>query len=71
MTSTPTSNPPLTVSASCPTLNPPKSGGFVEVQVVYTFQFNPLFQNRLQGITDVSFMNPTTQVTTTARAYVE
>jgi Flp pilus assembly protein TadG len=67
LTSTPTANPPL---SAC-TLNQPNSSGFVEVQVSYTFQFNPLFQNRLSGITDVSFMNPTALVTTTARAYVE
>jgi len=57
-------------SATC-TLGPPPQRGFVEVQVAYTFQFNPLFQNRLAGVVDVSFMRPTAQVTTTARAYVE
>jgi Flp pilus assembly protein TadG len=67
LTSTPTANPPL---SSC-TLSQPSSSGFVEVQVSYTFQFNPLFQNRLSGVTDVSFMNPTALVTTTARVYVE
>jgi hypothetical protein len=67
MTSSPTSNPPLT---TC-TLTQPSSGGFVEVQVTYSFQFNPLFQNRLAGVVDVSFMRPSAQVTTTARAYVE
>ncbi|HEV7665304.1 MAG TPA: TadE/TadG family type IV pilus assembly protein [Chloroflexota bacterium] len=67
MTSTPTANPPL---SGC-TLNQPSSGGFVEVQVTYTFQFNPLFQNRLAGVTDVWFMRPTAQVTSTSRAYVE
>jgi Flp pilus assembly protein TadG len=57
-------------TASC-TLNAPSRGGFVEVRVDYTFQFNPLFQNRLSGVVDVSFMRPSTLVTTTARAYVE
>ena len=57
-------------SASC-TLPTPPRGGFVEVQVDYTFQFNPLFQNRLSGVVDVSFMRPTARVTTTARAFVE
>ena len=67
MTSTPTSSDAL---ASC-TLYQPPSAGFVEVQVAYTFQFNPLFQNRLSGVIDVSFMNPTVQLNTTARSYVE
>jgi len=57
-------------AATCP-LSPPPQHGFVEVQVAYTFQFNPLFQNRLSGVVDVSFMRPTAQVTTTARAYIE
>lgn len=67
MTSTPTSSAPL---SSC-TLTQPPNAGFVEVQVAYTFQFNPLFQNRLSGVIDVSFMNPTIQLTTTSRSYVE
>jgi Flp pilus assembly protein TadG len=50
---------------------PPSRGGFIEVQVDYTFQFNPMFQNRLAGVVDVSFMRPTAQLTTTARAFVE
>ena len=58
-------------AATCTLTAPPSRGGFVEVQVNYTFQFNPLFQNRLQGVTDASFMRPTALVTTTARAYVE
>ena len=57
-------------TTSC-NLTKPSPGGFVEVQVNYTFSFNPLFQNRLAGIIDVSFMRAATQVTTTARAYVE
>jgi Flp pilus assembly protein TadG len=67
MTSTPTANPAL---SGC-TLNPPTNGGFVEVQTVYVFQFNPLFQNKVEGVIDVWFMRPTATVTTTARAYVE
>jgi Flp pilus assembly protein TadG len=57
-------------TASC-TLPKPKQGGFIEVQVTYTFQFNPLFQTRVDGVIDVSFMRPTALVTTTSRAYVE
>jgi Flp pilus assembly protein TadG len=68
MTSTPTSSPPL--ATSC-TFSAPPSGGFVEVQVSYTFQFAPLFQDKVAGVIDVSFMRPTALVTTTARAYAE
>ena len=49
----------------------PKPSGYVEVQVTYTFQFNPLFQTRLDGIIDVSFLRPTALLATTSRAYVE
>jgi Flp pilus assembly protein TadG len=61
----------LPMTSWCSTFGPPPQGGFVQVQVTYTFQFNPLFQNRLAGVVDVSFMRPSAQVTTTARAYVE
>jgi Flp pilus assembly protein TadG len=61
----------LPLQASACTLPQPTPGGFVEVQVSYTFQFNPLFQTRVNGIIDVSFMRPTAVVTTISRAYVE
>jgi Flp pilus assembly protein TadG len=57
-------------SLSC-TLTQPGQGGFVEVTTTYTFNFNPLFQNRLEGVIDVSFMRPTALITTTSRAYAE
>lgn len=60
---------PLT-TASC-TVPQPQPNGFVEVQVSYTFQFNPLFQTRLDNVIDVSFMRPTALVTTVSRSYVE
>jgi Flp pilus assembly protein TadG len=60
----------LPLSASC-ALPTPTQGGFVQVNVAYTFQFNPLFQTRLDGIVDVSFMRPTAVLTTQSRAYVE
>lgn len=60
----------MPLSSSCP-IPQPKPGGFVEVQVSYTFHFNPLFQTRLDGVIDTSFMRPTALVTTTSRAYVE
>jgi Flp pilus assembly protein TadG len=73
-TTTPTSKTcPLPLSTSTcdlSTVKPPQ-GGFVEVTVNYTFQFNPLFQNRLAGVIDVSFMRPTAAVTTTSRAYAD
>jgi Flp pilus assembly protein TadG len=61
----------LPLSTTSCTLPKPKQGGFIEVQVTYTFQFNPLFQTRLDNIIDVSFMRPTALLTTTSRAYVE
>jgi Flp pilus assembly protein TadG len=61
----------MPLSTSTCTLPQPKPGGFVEVQVAYTFQFNPLFQTRLDGVIDVWFMRPTAAVTTISRAYVE
>jgi len=45
--------------------------GFVQADVGYNFQFNPLFQNRLSGVVDVSFMRPTSLVTTSVRTYAE
>jgi Flp pilus assembly protein TadG len=47
------------------------SDGWVQVDVAYTFQFNPLFQNRLSGVVDVSFMRPSTLLTTSVRTYAE
>ena len=61
----------LLLSAATCTLPQPKAGGFLQVQVAYTFQFNPLFQNRLSNVVDVSLMQPTAAVTTTSRAYTE
>jgi Flp pilus assembly protein TadG len=77
-TTTPTSKscplplraPPGTGTCDLSTVKPPQ-GGFVEVTVNYTFQFNPLFQNRLAGVIDVSFMRPTASVTTTSRAFAD
>jgi Flp pilus assembly protein TadG len=45
--------------------------GFIQVDVDYTFNFNPLFQNQVEGVIDVSFMRPSSQVTTTVRTYAE
>jgi Flp pilus assembly protein TadG len=45
--------------------------GTIQVDARYTFQFNPLFQTRLDGITDVSFMRPSSLLSTTVRTYAE
>jgi Flp pilus assembly protein TadG len=45
--------------------------GLIQTDIRYTFQFNPLFQNRLAGVIDVSFMRPSSQITTTVRTYAE
>ncbi len=47
------------------------SDGFVQADVGYNFQFNPLFQNRLTGVVDVSFMRLASLVTTSVRTYAE
>jgi hypothetical protein len=68
---------PLTASCGLPSFNPSSTpqnwftNGFVQVNLGYTFQFNPLFQNRLAGLVDVSFMRPSTRVTTSVRTYAE
>lgn len=53
---------------------PTRSGfhdGWVDVSATYVFQFNPLFQNRLAGVIDVSLMQPISTLTTTVRTYIE
>jgi Flp pilus assembly protein TadG len=64
---------PLTANCAFPSsLNRSQNtDGSIQVDVRYTFQFNPLFQTRLDGITDISFMRPSTLVTTTVRTYAE
>jgi Flp pilus assembly protein TadG len=64
---------PFTTNCVLPTgLNRSQNtDGSIQVDVRYTFQFNPLFQTRLDGIIDVSFMRPSTLLTTTVRTYAE
>jgi hypothetical protein len=50
---------------------PGLSDGSIQVDLRYNFQFNPLFQTRLDGVVDVSFMRPSTLITTTVRTYAE
>jgi Flp pilus assembly protein TadG len=46
-------------------------GGTVEIVASYQFTFSPLFQNRLTGMIDASFMQQFAVLKTTARAYIE
>lgn len=43
-------------------------GGYVQIDLSYTFTFNPLFQT---SVTYVSFLRPFTVLTTSERAYLE
>ncbi|HLZ25761.1 MAG TPA: TadE family protein [Chloroflexota bacterium] len=61
---------PLTYACAVPDRRQ-LSGGFVDVLVTNQFAFNPLFENRLTGIVDASFMQQWATLSTTARAYVE
>jgi Flp pilus assembly protein TadG len=47
------------------------TNGSIQVDLRYTFQFNPLFQNRLGNVVDVSFMRAATQLSTSVRTYAE
>jgi hypothetical protein len=47
------------------------AGGMVEVDTSYTFHYNPLFQNRLGGVVDASFMRQFSVLTTTTRTTSE
>ena len=59
---------PMTASCALDNLNLRDGGGStIEVDTSYTFHYSPLFQNRLTGIIDVSFMLPFTVLTTTTR----
>jgi Flp pilus assembly protein TadG len=63
---------PLPLQTGCaPSLPTSSAAGFVQVDVTYTFNFNPLFQNRLEGVVDASFMRPVSVLTTSARSYLE
>lgn len=63
---------PLPLQTTCaPSLPASGGGGLVQVDVTYTFNFNPLFQNRLAGTVDASFMRPVSVLATSARTYLE
>jgi len=61
---------PLPMTTSCALSNLSMwdgGGGIVEVDTSYTFHYSPLFENKLSGIVNVSFMRPLTVLTTTTR----
>ncbi len=61
---------PLPMTTSCSLTNLSMwdgGGGIVEVDTSYTFHYSPLFENKLSGIVNVSFMRPLTVLTTTTR----
>jgi Flp pilus assembly protein TadG len=64
---------PFTTNCAFPTglTRTQNTDGWIQTDVHYTFQFNPLFQTRLDGIIDVSFMRPSTLLTTSVRTYAE
>ncbi len=65
---------PMPVTTSCALGNLyiwDGGGGMVEVDTSYTFHYNPLFQNKLTGVIDVSFMRSISVLTTTTRTTSE
>jgi Flp pilus assembly protein TadG len=68
--STVTCSLPLQASCTLPARTS-AAGGFVQVDVIYRFTFNPLFQNQLAGVVDVWFGRPFSALTTSAWAYLE
>jgi hypothetical protein len=63
---------PLTYASCSPNIPTPRlSGGYVEIIATNHYMFSPLFQNRLTGIIDASFMQQLATISTTARAYIE
>jgi len=65
---------PLPLQTSCALANLylwDGGGGMTEVTTSYTFHFNPLFQNRLSDVVDVSFMRPISVLTSTTRTTSE
>jgi Flp pilus assembly protein TadG len=61
---------PLQSSCTLPTRSS-AGGGYIQVDVTYTFTFDPLFQNQLVNVANVSLMQPLSVLTTSARAYLE
>ncbi len=61
---------PLTHSCNLPSTSGFRDG-YVDVTATYVFHFNPLFQNRLAGVIDVSLLQPISTLTTTVESYIE
>jgi Flp pilus assembly protein TadG len=67
---------PLTAACTFPNFPAPTNrgsytDGLLQVDVAYNFQFNPLFQNKLAGVVDVSLMRSTSLVSSSVRIYGE
>ena len=63
---------PLPLSTTC--VLPDRAAstdGVLQADTYYTFNFSPLFQNRLSGVIDAFFMRPLSSVSTSARTYIE
>ena len=61
---------PLPMTTSCVLANlgmEVGGGGIIEVDTSYTFHYSPLFENKLSGVVNVSFLRPLTVLTTTTR----
>jgi hypothetical protein len=61
---------PLPITTSCTLSNTNLrygGGGVIEIDTSYTFNFSPLFQNKLSGIIDASFMRQFSVLTTSTR----
>ena len=61
---------PLAQSCALPS-RASAGGGYVQVDVTYSFAFNPLFQNSLANVTVVSFVQSVSVLKTSERAYIE
>jgi Flp pilus assembly protein TadG len=62
---------PLTYAGCTPPTTSGFHDGWVDISATYVFNFNPLFQNRLAGVVDVSLLQPISTLTTTVRSYIE
>jgi len=61
---------PLQASCAMPSRTS-AGGGYVQVDVIHRFTFNPLFQNTLAGVVDVWLGRPFSELTTSSRTYIE
>ncbi len=68
---TATCNLPLDPLTCTPPSRTSASGGYVEVEASYRFQFTPLFESVLAGVRYAGFSLPYVDLTTEAKAYLE